>query len=113
FYSQTTTLFLPATTLLKTVNLTTTSATDKVLIEAEFDYAKNGTASYVAIALYRNGVEIHEVAKYSVANADNSVKLTWVDVPAVGAQVYTLRYYQGAGAIATFYGSNLVATVLP
>ncbi len=113
FYSETTTLFNPVSTLLKTVVLTTTAATDKVLIEAEFDYSKNATASYVAIALFRNGVEIHEVAKYSVANADNSVKLTWVDVPAVGANTYTLRYYLGAGGITTNYGSNLVATVLP
>lgn len=113
FYGETTTLFNPVSTLLKTVALTTTAATDKVLIEAEFDYSKNATASYVAIALFRNGVEIHEVAKYSPANADNSVKLTWVDVPAAGANTYTLRYYMGAGGITTNYGSNLVATVLP
>ena len=114
-YIQTTTLFNPAgTTLLKTLNVTTNGTTDRVLIEAEFDYAKNATASFVAIALYRNGVEIHEVAKYSTANADNSVKLTWVDVPGTaGVQVYTLRYYQGAGGIATIYGSNLIALVYP
>ena len=113
FYGETTTLFNPVATVLKTVVVTTAAATDKVLIEAEFDYSKNAIASYVAIALFRNGVEIHEVAKYSVANADNSVKLTWVDVPAVGANTYTLRFYLGAGAITTNYGSNLVATVLP
>ncbi|MBA2610336.1 MAG: hypothetical protein H0U95_00090 [Bacteroidetes bacterium] len=113
FYSETTTLFNPVATTLKTLVVTTAAATDRVLIEAEFDYSKNATASYVAIGLFRNGVEIHEVAKYSVANADNSIKLTWVDVPGAGAQTYTLRYYLGAGAITTFYGSNLVATVLP
>lgn len=113
FYGETTTLFNPVATTLKTVVVTTTAATDKVLIEAEFDFSKNGIASYVAIGLFRNGVEIHEVAKYSTANADNSVKLTWVDIPAVGANTYTLRFYMGAGAITTNYGSNLVATVLP
>ncbi|MEO6304835.1 MAG: hypothetical protein ABIP51_16865 [Bacteroidia bacterium] len=114
FYGETTTLFFPgASTLLKTVAVTTAAATDKVLIEAEFDYNKNATAAFTAIALYRNGVEIHEVAKYSQGGADNSVKLTWVDVPGAGAQSYTLRYYLGAGTVTTIYGSNLVATVLP
>lgn len=111
YYIETTTLFNPgSSTLLKTLNVTTNAATNSVLIEAEFDYAKGGTTSYVALCLYRNGTEIHEVAKYSVANADNSIKLTWVDIP--GAGTYTLRYYIGGGTMGTIYGSNIVASVL-
>lgn len=115
-FVETTTLFNPAVTfLLKTLNVTTASATDRVLIEAEFDYNKNGITGFTAIGLYRNGVEIHEVAKYSPSGADNSIKLSWVDVPpTTGVQTYTLRYYQGGGGtVATVYGSNLIAAVSP
>ncbi|MCE3229525.1 MAG: hypothetical protein K0S32_4076 [Bacteroidetes bacterium] len=115
YYVETTTLFNPgASTLLKTQVVTTSATTDRVLIEAEFDFAKNATASYVALALYRNGVEIHEVAKYGTANADNSIKLTWVDIPGTAAaQTYTIRYYMGAGGLLSNYGSNIVALVKP
>jgi hypothetical protein len=113
YYAETTTLYNPVATTLKTINVTTGTATDKVLLECEFDYAKNATASYVALALFRNGIEIHEVAKYSPANADNSIKLTWVDVPGAGVQTYTIRYYMGGGGLSFNYGSNIVAIVKP
>ncbi len=113
YYTETTTLFNPgSSTLLKTQNVTTNAATNSVLIEAEFDYAKGTSNSFVALCLYRNGTEIHEVAKYSVANADNSIKLTWVDTPGAGTYTYTLRYYIGGGTMSTIYGSNIVASVL-
>jgi hypothetical protein len=111
YYAETTTVYNPAgSVLLKTVSVNS-NAGDTIHIEAEFDYAKGLTASYVAIGLYRNGVEIHEIAKYSVANADNSIKMTWMDVPAAGTQTYTLRYYMGAGTMGFIYGSNMVVTI--
>ncbi len=111
FYSEGTTLYSPGTTSLRTVNVTTTSATDEVLIEAEFDYAKGSTNSYVALCLRRGATQIHEIAKYSVANADNSIKATWVDVPGVGTFTYEIRYYMGAGTMSFVYGHNIVAVV--
>jgi len=108
-YGETTTLYAGATTLLRTLSVTVTSVTDKVILEAEFDYAKGMTNSYVALCVYRNGVEIHEIAKYSVANADNSIKATWVDIPGIGTHSYQIRYYIGGGAMSFVYGHNLVA----
>lgn len=110
YYGESTTLYNVAGTLLRTVTATT-SAGDTVHIEAEFDYAKGLTTSYVALTIWRDGVEIHEIAKYSVANADNSIKATWMDLPAAGAHTYTIRYYIGAGSMGFIYGHNLVITV--
>ncbi len=108
-YAQTTTLFGCATTL-KTITVTT-GATDRVLLLAEADYLKNTSTAYFALGLYRNGVEIHEVAAYSPVNADNSLHLNWVDTPGVGTHTYTIRYTLGAGG-ATFYGSNLMGYII-
>jgi hypothetical protein len=110
-YSEATTVYAGATTLLRSITVTTLSATDQVLLEAEYDYAKGTTNSYVALCLYRGATRIHEVAKYSVNSADNSIKSTWVDVPGVGTFTYELRYYLGAGTISFIYGSNLVAII--
>ena len=109
-YSQTTTVFNTASTLLKTINITTVAG-DKVVLHGEFDFAKGTTSTYVAIELLRDGVEIHEVASYAVANADDVAHLNWIDTPAAGAHVYTLRYYQGGGTITNIYGSNLMGFI--
>lgn len=109
-YSQTTTVFNTASTLLKTINITTVAG-DKVVLHGEFDFAKGTTSTYVAIELLRDGVEIHEVASYAVNNADDVAHLNWVDTPAPGAHVYTLRYYQGGGTITNIYGSNLMGFI--
>jgi hypothetical protein len=109
-YGESTTLYTGATTFLRTLTVTT-AANDQVLLEAEFDYAKGLTTSYVALCIFRNGVRIHEIAKYSVNNADNSIKATWVDLPGAGTHNYEIRYYMGAGTISFIYGHNLVAII--
>lgn len=110
-YGESTTVYTGTTTFLRTLNVTTTAATDQVILEAEFDYAKNANTSYVALCIFRNGVRIHEIAKYSVANADNSIKATWVDVPGTGTHTYELRYYTGNGGMSFIYGHNLLAII--
>ena len=110
YYGESTTLYGTVGTLLRNVNANTTTG-DTVHIEAEFDYAKGLTTAYVALTLWRDGSEIHEIAKYSVANADNSIKLTWIDLPAAGAHTYSIRYYMGAGSMSFIYGNNLVINV--
>ncbi|MBX7240656.1 MAG: hypothetical protein K1X92_02825, partial [Bacteroidia bacterium] len=108
-YSQTTTLFGCATTL-KTITITT-AATDRVLLLGEADYLKTGSTAYFALGIYRNGVEIHEVAAYSPVNADNSLHTNWIDTPGAGTHTYTIRYTLGAGT-ASFYGSNLMGYII-
>lgn len=109
---QSTTVFTGATTFLRSLSVTTTAATDQVILEAEFDYSKGTTNSYVALCIFRGTTRIHEIAKYSVNNADNSIKATWVDTPgAAGTYTYELRYYMGAGSMFTIYGHNLLAII--
>ena len=110
YYSQTTTLFGCATTL-KTL-VVTTAAGDEIFIHGEADYNKTGSTAYFALGLYRNGVEIHEVAAASPVGADNSVHIQWVDTPGAGVWTYTIRWTVGAGS-ATFYGSGLRVIVFP
>lgn len=110
FYGESTDLYNAGVVSLRTVNATV-GAGDRVLIEAEFDYAKGSLTSYVALCLLRNGVQIHEIAKYSVANADNSIKMTWIDIPAAGTHTYEIRYYMGNGTMSYIYGHNLVCLV--
>jgi len=111
-FGETTTLFFPGvTTLLKTV-VVTTQAGDQVKIDGEYDFSKGSASAVVALCLYRNGIEIHEVGNYSVANADNTTKITWIDSPGAGTHTYTLTWYRlGAGTTNGLYGSNLVCTV--
>jgi hypothetical protein len=104
-YSQTTTLF-GTTTILKSVTVTTVAGSE-VFIHGESDFAKNATTSYYALGLYRDGVEIHEVAVYAPANADQSIHIQWVDTPAAGSHTYDIRWKVGAGGVSTQYGSGL------
>lgn len=106
-YGQTTTLFNLPNITLKTISVTTT-ATDRVILVGEFDYSKLSTTSYLAMGLFRNGAEIHEIAAYSPVNADNSLQIHWVDTPGAGTHTYTLRYYVPTGS-AYIYGSILEA----
>lgn len=109
-YAETTSPY-GSTTVRKTITVTTTSATDKVLLFGEFDYAKNGTASYVSMGIWRGGVEIAETSIYSAANADNTIFTQWVDLPGVGTFTYNLMDRAGAGGYSTIYGSMLTAIV--
>ena len=110
-YSQTTTPF-GSTTTRKTIVVTTTSATDRVWLLGEFDYAKNGTQSYVSLGIWRGGVEISETSILAPANADNTDFVQWVDMPGVGTFTYTLQDRAGAGGYSTIYGSMLTAVVI-
>lgn len=108
-YSQTTTLYGCAT-ILKTITLTTVPG-DRVLLLGEADYYKTVSTAYFALGLYRDGVEIHEVAAYSPVNADNSLHINWIDTPPAGTHTYTIRYTLGAGG-AGFYGNNLMGYII-
>ena len=109
-YSETTTPF-GSTTTRKTITVTTTAATDKVFLLGEFDYAKNGTASYVSFGIWRGATELVETSTYSSANADNNCFAQWVDTPGVGTFTYTCQDKAGAGGYTTVYGSMLTAIV--
>ncbi|NVO02009.1 MAG: collagen-like protein, partial [Bacteroidetes bacterium] len=109
-FSQTTSPY-GSTTIRKTITITTTAATDKVLLLGEFDFSKNGTQSYVTGAIWRDAAEISETSILASANADNTVFVQWVDTPGVGTFTYTLRDRAGAGGYTTIYGSMLTAVV--
>jgi len=108
-YSQTTTPY-GSTTTRKTISVTT-AAGDKVLLLGEFDYAKDGTQSYVSLGIWRGGVELSETSILAPANADNTDFVQWVDVPGAGTWTYTIRDKAGAGGYTTIYGSMLTAIV--
>ncbi len=109
-YSETTAPY-GSTTTRKTITITTNSATDKVLILGEFDYAKDGSNSYVSLGVWRGGTEIAETSIYSTANADNTIFVQWVDTPGFGTFTYTLQDRAGGGNYGTIYGSMLTAVV--
>ena len=109
-YSETTTPYGSDNTR-KTITITTTSATDKVLLLGEFDFSKDGTASYVSLGIWRGGTEIAETSIYGTASADNTCFVQWVDVPGIGTFTYTLQDRAGAGSYGTIYGSMLTAVV--
>ncbi|MFA5782295.1 MAG: collagen-like protein [Bacteroidales bacterium] len=109
-YSQNTTPY-GSTTTIKTITVTTTAATDKVLLLGEFDYAKDGTTSFVSLGIWRGGVEIAETSVYSTSDADNTIFVQWVDVPGAGTWTYNLMDKAGAGGYTVEYGSMLTAIV--
>lgn len=108
--SETTTPYGSDNTL-KTITVTTTSATDKVLLLGEFDFDKDGSASYVSLGIWRGGTEIAETSIYATNDADNTVFVQWVDVPGVGTFTYSLMDRAGAGGYTLVYGSMLTAIV--
>ncbi len=95
----------------KTITVTTNSATDKVLLLGEFDYAKDGTTSYVSLGIWRDGTEIAETSIYSSSDADNTIFVQWVDVPGLGTFTYSLMDRAGAGGYDLIYGSMLTGVV--
>jgi hypothetical protein len=109
-YGQTTAPY-GSTTIRKTIVITTTAVTDKILLLGEFDYAKNGTASYVSLGIWRGAVEISETSIYSTANADNTIFCQWVDTPGIGTFTYTLQDRAGAGGYTIIYGSMLTGII--
>jgi hypothetical protein len=109
-YSQTTTPY-GSTTTRKTISVTTTAATDKVLILGEFDYAKDASASYTSLGVWRGASEIAETSIYSAASADNTIFVQWIDMPGVGTFTYNLIDRSGAGGYDQIYGSMLTAIV--
>jgi len=109
-YSQTTTPY-GSTTTRKTITVTTTAVTDKVLLLGEFDYAKDADQAYVSLGLWRGATEIAETSILATANADNTDFIQWIDVPGIGTWTYTLQDKTGLGAYTTIYGSMLTAIV--
>ena len=109
-YSETTSPY-GSTTTRKTISVTTISATDKVLLLGEFDFAKSATSSYVSFGIWRGVVEIAETSIYANANADNTCFVQWVDTPGIGTFTYTIRDRAGAGGYSIIYGSMLTAVV--
>jgi hypothetical protein len=109
-YSETTTPY-GSTTTRKTITVTTTTATQKVLLLGEFDFAKDGSQSYVSFGIWRDGTEIAETSILATSNADNTCFVQWVDVPGIGTFTYTIRDRAGAGGYSTIYGSMLTAVV--
>lgn len=109
-YSNTSTPY-GSTTIRKTISVTTTAATDKVLLLGEFDYAKDATQSFVSLGLWRGAIELAETSILATASADNTDFIQWIDVPGVGTFTYTLQDKAGAGSYSTIYGSMLTAIV--
>lgn len=109
-YSETTTPYGSDNTR-KTITITTTSATDKVLLLGEFDFAKDASQSYVSLGIWRGGTEIAETSILATASADNTCFVQWVDVPGVGTFTYTIQDRAGAGGYDIVYGSMLTAVV--
>ncbi|MFH2141605.1 MAG: hypothetical protein ABIJ97_04225 [Bacteroidota bacterium] len=109
-YSETTMPY-GSTTTRKTIVVTTTSATDKVLLLGEFDFAKDGSQSYVSFGIWRGATEIAETSIFATAWADNTCFVQWVDVPGIGTFTYTIQDRAGGGGYDTIYGSMLTAVV--
>jgi hypothetical protein len=108
-YSQSTTPY-GSTTVRKTITVTTT-ATDRVLLLGEFDFAKDASASYVSFGIWRGATELVETSALSSANADNNCFAQWVDTPGAGTWTYTIMDKAGAGGYSIVYGSMITAIV--
>ena len=108
-YSQTTTPY-GSTTTRKTITVTTTAATDRVLLLGEFDYLKDGTQSYVSLGIWRGATEIAETSILAPADGDNTDFVQWVDIPGAGTWTYTLQDEAGGGSYSTMQllGNNMV-----
>ncbi len=109
-YSETTTPYGSDNTR-KTITITTTSATDKVLLLGEFDFAKDASQSYVSLGIWRGATEIAETSILATSDADNTCFVQWVDVPGLGTFTYTVQDRAGAGGYSFLYGSMLTAVV--
>lgn len=109
-YSETTTPY-GSNNVLKTITVTTTAATDKVLLLGEYDYSKDATQSYVSLGIWRGATELAETSILATNDADNTDFIQWIDIPGVGTWTYTLQERAGAGGYTTNYGSMLTAIV--
>ncbi len=104
-------LAVGGTTIRKTINVTTTSATDKVYLLGEFDFAMGNPSAYVLAGIYRGALEIVETSRYCPGGGDNTLTVHWVDTPGLGTFTYTLRD-DTPSSYNTVYGSMLSAIVL-
>lgn len=103
--------FVPNTFLLRTINITTHGTGTNgsvVVVSGQMDYYKTGSATYVAMMLYRDGVKIYENSQYSAINQDNMLSVQWLDEPGPGAHTYQLYCQYPSGGL-TFYGNSLQA----
>jgi hypothetical protein len=100
-----------STTTRKTVTVTTTTASQHVLLFGEFDYAKDATESFVSLGLWRGATEMAETSILATASADNTDFIQWVDTPGLGTFTYTVQDKAGGGGYSIVYGSMLTAIV--
>lgn len=112
FSAQATTEFTFTSTTQGSLTVTTTNATDQVVIQGEFNYSKDGSASWVALEIWRDGAEIAESSGGTDANFDDQIHIQYVDQPGVGTFTYDLRTSQGAGGFAGIYGASIQALVV-
>jgi hypothetical protein len=100
-----------STTTRKTITVTTTSASQHVLLLGEFDYAKDATQAYVSLGIWRGATELAETSILATASADNTDFIQWIDTPGLGTFTYTIQDKAGGGSYSTLYGSMLTAIV--
>jgi hypothetical protein len=95
-----------------TITVNVTGSSDRVMLNGQFDFAKDATSSWVSLEIWRNGAEIVEGSGFGTLNQDSQVNIQWTDQPGVGTHTYELKSSNGAGGFSFIYGSSIRAVVV-